>query len=138
MFSLDLLCVSSVCACLQVCLQVCAFADVSESRSSTSVCSRQHVSVCTLCMSVCACMRVVVLVSSFDCLHLYSQLLLPTFLAPFSQSFRPSIPRCLPPHVAPSRVGVDTERPTSALLTLCCCDNCAQTSGSTWALFILT
>lgn len=87
------------------------------------------------CVWVCACMRVVVLVSSFDCLHLSSQLLLFTFLAPFSPSFPPSIPRCLPLHVAPSPVGVDTERPVSALLTLRCWGYYAQTLVVTWALF---
>lgn len=116
------------------CVYVCVFADISESRSLTSVCFSVSVWVCTPVLvyeCVRACMHVVVLVSSFDCLHLSSQLLLLTFLAPFRPPFPPSIPRCLPLHVAPSPLGVDTETPKTVLLTPHCCDHFVQTLGVT-------
>ncbi len=98
----------------------------------------QCASVCTCaCMSVCACVRACMRVLALS-LHLivFIRLLscfsLPSLLPSVHPSLRPFHAAFLP-HVAPSPVGVDTERPKSALLTPHCCDHPAQTLGVTWA-----
>lgn len=73
---------------------------------------------------VCLCSRVCTHVSLFDCLHLPSQLLILTFLAPFHHLLPHSTPRWLPPHLCPSPVGVEIERPRCRP---------AQSQGTTWA-----
>lgn len=133
MFSLDFfLCQFHVC--LFASVFMCVHLLIFESRSLTSVsvceCCMLYVLV-HMCVSVCECVCMHAYgcaVSSFDPSSVFS---VASPDLPCSLSLLPSIPHCLPPHVAPSPVGVDTERPKSALLTPHCYEQLPGLSSST-------
>lgn len=139
MFSLDFIFVCQFCVCLFASVFTCVHL-LTHPRAvvwllcvSLSVCECVHQCVC---VRECACVRLRSFLHLMVFIRLLSCFSLPSLLPPSPPSFPPSIPRCLPPHLAPSPLGVDTERPnvgaadTSPLWPLS-----AQTVGVTWLLF---
>lgn len=125
MFSLDFS-VCQFCACLFASVFTCVHlltyprAVVWPLCVSLSVCECLCMSVCVpacACVCGCACLFIWLSSSVFSVASPYLPCSLPSFHSTLPSS----------PHVAPSPVGVDTERPKSALLTPHCCDHSAQT-----------